>query len=92
MATTTSRPVRYRIPFELRSKLTLELCFLKVIGKRGPLPDNTGWSAMDKIVRNHDKTVIQDFKEDIDTLLVFVGRRIQPIQDGYIPDIFVETS
>ena len=28
---------------------------------------------MDKIVRNHDKTVIQDFKEDIDTLLVFVS-------------------
>ncbi|KAI0688465.1 hypothetical protein BC835DRAFT_1284579, partial [Cytidiella melzeri] len=33
----------------------------------------TGWSAMSKIVREVDAEKIQDYKEDIDTILVFAG-------------------
>ena len=32
----------------------------------------TGWSAMAKVVREVDAQKVQDYKEDIDTILVFV--------------------
>lgn len=38
----------------------------------GPMYVGTGWSAMSKIVREVDEQKIQDYKEDIDTILVFV--------------------
>lgn len=34
---------------------------------------------MDKTVRDFDEAVIKDYKEDLDTLLVFVSR-IQPVR------------
>lgn len=35
----------------------------------------TGWPAMVKTVREYDEEKVQDCKEDMDTLLVFVGAR-----------------
>ena len=31
-----------------------------------------GWDAVDKRVRDSDESKVEDFKEDVDTLLVFV--------------------
>jgi hypothetical protein len=36
--------------------------------------DGTGWSAMAKIVREVDEQKVKDYKEDIDTILLFVRR------------------
>ncbi len=32
----------------------------------------TGWAAMSKTIREVDEDKVKDYKEDIDTLLVFV--------------------
>ena len=36
-------------------------------------PEGSGWSAMSKSVRDYDEEEIKYYKEDIDTLLVFVS-------------------
>ena len=36
-------------------------------------PERTGWARMYDLVREYDKSRVSDYKEDIDTLLVFVG-------------------
>lgn len=38
-------------------------------------PEGTGWSAMSKAVREYDEEEIGYYKDDIDTLLVFVSSR-----------------
>ena len=37
-------------------------------------PELTGWARLSDLIRNHDKERIEDVKEDVDTLLVFVSR------------------
>ncbi len=39
----------------------------------------TGWTAMAKEVRDFDEEKVQDCKEDIDTLLVFVSIHLLPV-------------
>ena len=36
-------------------------------------PERTGWARLSDLLRKYDQDRIQDAKEDIDTLLVFVG-------------------
>lgn len=46
--------------------------FVPVAGSVDASPRASGWSAMLNVVRDSDKDKIEDCKEDIDTLLVFV--------------------
>lgn len=34
-----------------------------------------GWDAVDKRIRDSDEIKVEDFKEDVDTLLVFVSEQ-----------------
>ena len=40
--------------------------------------ERTGWARLSDLLRKYDQDRIQDAKEDIDTLLVFVGLLIPP--------------
>lgn len=42
-----------------------------------------GWDAVDKRIRDSDESKVEDFKEDVDTLLVFVST-LDPRQDSYL--------
>ena len=44
-----------------------------IVVQDGQSRDASGWSTLSKTVRDVDKAKIQDYKEDIDTLLVFVS-------------------
>lgn len=39
-----------------------------------------GWDAVDKRIRDSDEIKVEDFKEDVDTLLVFVSLLIFAIE------------
>lgn len=41
-------------------------------------PERKGWARLADLVRSHDKERIEDVKEDIDTLLVFVSPFVVP--------------
>ena len=36
-------------------------------------PERTGWARISDLLRQNDEMAVQDVKEDIDSLLVFVG-------------------
>lgn len=38
-------------------------------------PSAVGWAAVEKSVRDVDEQMVNDYKEDIDTLLTFVSLR-----------------
>ena len=37
-----------------------------------------GWGPLERAIRDVDEAKIKDFKEDIDTLLVFVSWEVEP--------------
>ncbi|KAK7686509.1 hypothetical protein QCA50_010107 [Cerrena zonata] len=61
----------------------LKPCAFDVLEHRGPNAETTttphggkllkGWDAVDKRIRDSDESKVEDFKEDVDTLLVFAG-------------------
>ena len=46
-------------------------------------PERTGWARISDLLRQNDEMAVQDVKEDIDTLLVFVRRYHEYFHTSY---------
>ena len=56
-----------------------ELCISSPPDAPNVANNDSGWAALAKSVREIDENVVKDYKEDIDTILVFVGHAIDPV-------------